>query len=608
MILRIINKNAMQSSNECNSRKHVIVDKIVFLRVSGARVGGHSVTQARRVSRSVYNRTQARAMRNALLAVCVLLPVLVESTGCAAGKYKVGSGSAQAGTCLDCGTGTYKALAGDSLCLGCPANSVSAPGSTSLIQCICKGGYNGPDGGPCSACLPTAELTCGGTCPCSPMTGSSGTIQERSGNYQNNENCWWRITSSSVITWRFTMFQTQFCWDKVYIENCPTSTCNTGVDHLSYLCSDLISTTPHASYRPHSNSVWTNQPGSGKNTLQLRFTSDWSDVKAGFSGIWSLPPPGACSSPTSCVANSYYSFAGTVGCQTCPSNSASPAGSMAIGACVCNAGFVRANGALCTQCGAGTYESGDVCQTCPSNSLSAAGSMAIEACKCNAGFGGVNGALCTQCGAGTYESGDVCVSCPLYSNSAAQSASCVCNAGFITGNAGQCACAANKYFSNSLVRCENCPASSSSPSYSTAASACVCNAGFGGANGAVCTQCVAGTYELGDVCVSCPLYSNSAAQSTSCVCNAGFIAGNAGQCACAANKYFSDSLVQCENCPASSTSPLHSTAASACVCNVGHTGADGGPCSACVAGKYKTTTGSVACTLCIPGKFSGGGH
>jgi len=535
----------MQSSHECDSRKHVIVDMIVFLRVSGARVRGHGVTQARRVSRSVYNRTVARAMRNALLAVCVLLPVLAESTGCAAGKYKVDSASAEGGTCLNCDTGTYKALAGDSLCLGCPANSVSAPGSTSLTQCICNAGYNGTDGGPCSECLwPTAELTCGGTCPCSPMTGSSGTIQERSGNYQNDENCWWRITSSSVITWRFTMFQTQFCWDKVYIENCPTSTCNTGVVRLSHLCSDLISTTPHASYRPHYNSVWTNQPGSGKKTLQLRFTSDQSVVKAGFSGVWSLPPPGACSSPTSCVANSYYSFAGTVGCQTCPSNSASPAGSMAIGACVCNAGFAGANGALCTQCGAGTYESGDVCQTCPSNSLSAAGSMAIEACKCNAGFGGANGALCTQCGAGTYESGDVCASCPLDSNSVAQSTSCVCNTGFMAGNAGKCvskACAANEYFSDSLVSCENCPASSTSPSDSTAASACVCNAGYIGANGAACSICDGGTYKVGSdpgICDACPSFSTSTAGSTACRCNAGYTSADGGLCsACAIGKY-----------------------------------------------------------------------
>jgi hypothetical protein len=32
-----------------------------------------------------------------------------------------------------------------------------------------------------------------------------------------------------------------------------------------------------------------------------------------------------------------------------------------------------------------------------------------------------------------------------------------------------------------------------------------------------------------------------------------------------------------------------------CTCNAGSTGPDGGPCTACVAGKYKTSTGSAAC-------------
>jgi len=263
------------------------------------------------------------------------------------------------------------------------------------------------------------------------------------------------------------MFDTESFWDHVYIETCPNSVCNTGKVLIKRLNGIINTLTTFPSY----DSVWNSQPESGRSTLQLRFTSDSRTVKKGFSGVWYLPA-NACSSPTSCVANSYYSFAGTVGCQTCPSNS-----------------------------------------------LSAAGSMAIEACVCNAGFGGANGALCTQCEAGTYESGDVCASCLPYSNSAAQSTSCVCNAGFMPGNAGQCV-------------------------------------------------------EIG----------------------------------CSENEYFSDLLGRCENCPAFSTSPSHSTAASACVCNVGHTGADGGPCSACAAGKYKTTTGSVACTLCIPGKFSGGGH
>ena len=41
-----------------------------------------------------------------------------------------------------------------------------------------------------------------------------------------------------------------------------------------------------------------------------------------------------------------------------------------------------------------------------------------------------------------------------------------------------------------------------------------------------------------------------------------------------------------------------------CQCGVGFTGPDGGPCVACVAGKYKDTNGSMPCSLCSAGKYS----
>lgn len=64
----------------------------------------------------------------------------------------------------------------------------------------------------------------------------------------------------------------------------------------------------------------------------------------------------------------------------------------------------------------------------------------------------------------------------------------------------------------------------------------------------------------------------------------------------------------CTNCPASTTSPIGSTSSVACItassCDAGYTGPDGGPCAACVAGKYKAATGSAACTNCGPGTYS----
>jgi hypothetical protein len=41
-----------------------------------------------------------------------------------------------------------------------------------------------------------------------------------------------------------------------------------------------------------------------------------------------------------------------------------------------------------------------------------------------------------------------------------------------------------------------------------------------------------------------------------------------------------------------------------CQCNAGHTGPNGGTCTTCVAGKYKTISGSTECVSCDAGKYS----
>jgi len=63
--------------------------------------------------------------------------------------------------------------------------------------------------------------------------------------------------------------------------------------------------------------------------------------------------------------------------------------------------------------------------------------------------------------------------------------------------------------------------------------------------------------------------------------------------------------VVCNACPANSHSPVQSTASTACTCNVGWTGPNGGgTCTKCVAGKYKIATGDAACASCLVGKYS----
>ena len=59
-----------------------------------------------------------------------------------------------------------------------------------------------------------------------------------------------------------------------------------------------------------------------------------------------------------------------------------------------------------------------------------------------------------------------------------------------------------------------------------------------------------------------------------------------------------------EICPANTTSVAGSASLASCACNSGSTGPDGGPCTSCVAGKYKVVTGSGACADCPSGASS----
>jgi len=60
---------------------------------------------------------------------------------------------------------------------------------------------------------------------------------------------------------------------------------------------------------------------------------------------------------------------------------------------------------------------------------------------------------------------------------------------------------------------------------------------------------------------------------------------------------------ECMQCPANSTSS-DNIPSTACQCNAGFQGPDGGPCDPCAAGQYKTVNGSAACTDCLAGQYS----
>jgi hypothetical protein len=111
-------------------------------------------------------------------------------------------------------------------------------------------------------------------------------------------------------------------------------------------------------------------------------------------------------------------------------------------------------------------------------------------------------------------------------------------------------------------------------------------------------------------CVSCPAHSTcmnivnpisypSCNAPWTCGCNAGYY-GDAA---------WPESELPCTPCPAGTTCAVGDcTYADHCVpgppCDAGYTGPDGGPCTACVAGLYKSATGSDPCEDCAPGTYS----
>jgi len=135
--------------------------------------------------------------------------------------------------------------------------------------------------------------------------------------------------------------------------------------------------------------------------------------------------------------------------------------------------------------------------------------------------------------------------------------------------------------------CIDCPGNSNSMPGTSFKSSCMCKPGYLGAatssNG--CISCVAGKYKPkagSNSCTHCSTGTNSTYTS-----------------ATAANT--------CVPCRDFSTSPVASASAAWCACNAGYTnpitGAANNACSACVAGKYKTSLGGVACDLCGKGKY-----
>lgn len=104
------------------------------------------------------------------------------------------------------------------------------------------------------------------------------------------------------------------------------------------------------------------------------------------------------------------------GCTLCPTFSTSPANSISVTGCTCNAGYTGPGGGPCTLCTAGKYSSsGGICQSCSSDTVSNA---ARTACinYCDPITQVIVNSVCvdpTQCGLKMYRTtSNTCANCP----------------------------------------------------------------------------------------------------------------------------------------------------------------------------------------------------
>ena len=131
-----------------------------------------------------------------------------------------------------------------------------------------------------------------------------------------------------------------------------------------------------------------------------------------------------------------------------------------------------------------------------------------------------------------------------------------------------------------------------------------------------CALCAPGFFSgLGDGaagatnCKACPHASQAPAGSalrSACMCNAGYTGADGGPCLeCSPGTWKNATgSVECSGCASNSFSAAASVVASACICNAAFTGPSGGPCQFCAAGKYKNSSGSELCRPCSPNSHS----
>ena len=440
------------------------------------------------------------------------------------------------------------------------ANTVSSPlASTKESECSCAPGYHGGDVSSCKPCAPGAYKDFIG--PGVPVLSNGlvdficrGCEAGKYGELSAQVNC--------SLCPRNTFSRSVGATEQSTCQDCPTNSQSPEGSSIRYNCS-----------------------------CNAGYTSDGGILVGPDLTFFRCRP---------CYAGLYKDWAGKEMCKECPDHSSSLAGSARLVHCTCIPGYTGPNGTVCVTCKPGKFKptSGpqectlcpqgkysaaigavteDTCLPCPKNKTTlTAGMQFVATCKCQAGFGPL-GQDCGACTVGTYKSSIGDYDCDL------------CAAGTFSDRIGtkECSnCPGGTYRGasggTSSKACLPCSRDSDSAAGSVVAADCLCNKGFSGPEGGPCLACTLGTYKKENgsaLCTLCPANTYS-------------------------ETFASENLDSCLGCPNLTRSVPGSRDKKNCVCLPGYSGANGGPCIACLPGTYKQINGSSACVSCAAGKYS----